>query len=141
MWLSFEGTHDWLWFSNLVANFHIQWCLLIILCVSLWPICCNFLFVSQIKLNHRKLLDGMMQICGVPPEKFRTICSSIDKLDKQPFEQIRKEMVRTYVVYISFIIIFIMIEHTNFVVLKLFLVLHILKDSRLLFYIQFLNVL
>lgn len=56
----------------------------------------HYVFVSQIKLNHRKLLDGMMQICGVPPEKFRTICSSIDKLDKQSFEQIRKEMVRTY---------------------------------------------
>ncbi|KAK7861612.1 histidine--trna ligase [Quercus suber] len=48
---------------------------------------------DQIKLNHRKLLDGMLDICGVPPEKFRTICSSIDKLDKQPFEQIKKEMV------------------------------------------------
>lgn len=48
------------------------------------------------RLNHRKLLDGMMQICGVPPEMFRTICSSIDKLDKQSFQQIRKEMVRTY---------------------------------------------
>ncbi|KAG5030209.1 Histidine--tRNA ligase, cytoplasmic [Glycine soja] len=47
----------------------------------------------EIKLNHRKLLDSMMQICGVPPEKFRTICSSIDKLDKQSFQQIRKEMV------------------------------------------------
>ncbi|QCD85358.1 histidyl-tRNA synthetase [Vigna unguiculata] len=47
----------------------------------------------EIKLNHRKLLDGMMQICGVPPEKFRTICSSIDKLDKQSFQQIKKEMV------------------------------------------------
>lgn len=47
----------------------------------------------EVKLNHRKLLDGMLFICGVPPEKFRTICSSIDKLDKQPFEQIRKEMV------------------------------------------------
>ncbi|KAK7251641.1 hypothetical protein RIF29_35014 [Crotalaria pallida] len=47
----------------------------------------------EIKLNHRKLLDGMMEICGVPPEKFRTICSSIDKLDKQPFQKIRKEMV------------------------------------------------
>ncbi|KAL2342439.1 hypothetical protein Fmac_003724 [Flemingia macrophylla] len=47
----------------------------------------------EIKLNHRKLLDGMMEICGVPPEKFRTICSSIDKLDKQSFQQIRKEMV------------------------------------------------
>lgn len=53
---------------------------------------------SQIKLNHRKLLDGMMQICGVPPEKFRTICSSIDKLDKQSFQQIKKEMVSTYAV-------------------------------------------
>jgi histidyl-tRNA synthetase len=47
----------------------------------------------EVKLNHRKLLDGMLDICGVPPEKFKTICSSIDKLDKQPFEQIRKEMV------------------------------------------------
>lgn len=47
----------------------------------------------EIKLNHRKLLDGMLEICGVPAEKFRTICSSIDKLDKQSFDQIRKEMV------------------------------------------------
>ncbi|XP_030521347.1 histidine--tRNA ligase, cytoplasmic [Rhodamnia argentea] len=47
----------------------------------------------EIKLNHRKLLDGMLEICGVPSEKFRTICSSIDKLDKQSFEQIRMEMV------------------------------------------------
>ncbi|KAI3914899.1 hypothetical protein MKX01_018068 [Papaver californicum] len=47
----------------------------------------------EIKLNHRKLLDGMLEICGVPPEKFRTICSSIDKLDKQPFDTIKKEMV------------------------------------------------
>ncbi|OAY81718.1 Histidine--tRNA ligase, cytoplasmic [Ananas comosus] len=48
---------------------------------------------DQIKLNHRKLLDGMLEICGVPPEKFRTVCSSIDKLDKQTFEQIKKELV------------------------------------------------
>ncbi|KAL9661912.1 hypothetical protein QQ045_026740 [Rhodiola kirilowii] len=47
----------------------------------------------EVKLNHRKLLDGMMEICGVPPQKFGTICSSIDKLDKQSFEQIKKEMV------------------------------------------------
>ncbi|WZY74462.1 hypothetical protein YC2023_006702 [Brassica napus] len=46
-----------------------------------------------VKLNHRKLLDGMLEICGVPAEKFRTICSSIDKLDKQTFEQVKKEMV------------------------------------------------
>ncbi|CAA6653929.1 unnamed protein product [Spirodela intermedia] len=47
----------------------------------------------EVKLNHRKLLDGMLAICGVCPEKFRTVCSSIDKLDKQPFEQIKKELV------------------------------------------------
>ncbi|XVE90593.1 hypothetical protein DITRI_Ditri20bG0090200 [Diplodiscus trichospermus] len=47
----------------------------------------------EIKLNHRKLLDGVLEICGVPPAKFRTICSSIDKLDKLSFEQVKKEMV------------------------------------------------
>jgi histidyl-tRNA synthetase len=36
-----------------------------------------------IRLNHRKLLDGMMQLCGVPEDKLRPICSAIDKLDKE----------------------------------------------------------
>lgn len=40
------------------------------------------------------MLDGILEICGVPPEKFRTICSSIDKLDKQSFDQVKEEMVR-----------------------------------------------
>lgn len=35
-----------------------------------------------IKLNHRQLLDGMFEACGVPADKFRTICSTVDKLDK-----------------------------------------------------------
>jgi histidyl-tRNA synthetase len=48
----------------------------------------------EIKLNHRKLLDGMLEICGVPPETFRTVCSSIDKLDKLTFEEVKKELVR-----------------------------------------------
>nr|XP_043632461.1 histidine--tRNA ligase, cytoplasmic [Erigeron canadensis] len=47
----------------------------------------------EIKLNHRKLLDGMLDICGVPSNKFRTVCSSIDKLDKQSFDQIKKELI------------------------------------------------
>ena len=33
-------------------------------------------------MNHRQLLDGIFAACKVPPEKFRTICSSVDKLDK-----------------------------------------------------------
>jgi hypothetical protein len=29
----------------------------------------------------------------VPPQKFRAICSAIDKLDKEPWEAVRSEMV------------------------------------------------
>lgn len=36
----------------------------------------------QIKLNHRQLLDGLFEMCGVPKDKFKSICSAIDKLDK-----------------------------------------------------------
>ena len=34
------------------------------------------------QINHRKVLDGMFAACGVPDEKFRTVCSAVDKLDK-----------------------------------------------------------
>ncbi len=33
-------------------------------------------------MNHRKVLDGMFAACGVPQDKFREICSAVDKLDK-----------------------------------------------------------
>lgn len=46
-----------------------------------------------IKINHRKLIDGIFEVSGVPEEKFRTICSSIDKLDKTPWEEIRNELI------------------------------------------------
>mmetsp|Transcript_32295 Transcript_32295/g.69556 ORF Transcript_32295/g.69556 Transcript_32295/m.69556 type:complete len:940 (-) Transcript_32295:54-2873(-) len=46
-----------------------------------------------IKLNHRKLLDAIFEICGVPSEKFRPICSAVDKLDKLEWAEVRKEMV------------------------------------------------
>ena len=46
-----------------------------------------------IKLNHRRLLDAILDICGVPAEKFRTICSAVDKLDKEPWDEVRREMV------------------------------------------------
>jgi len=46
-----------------------------------------------IKMNHRKILDGMFQVCGVPNEKMRSISSAVDKLDKLPWEQVKQEMV------------------------------------------------
>ena len=36
----------------------------------------------QIKINHRRLLDGMFEVCGVTKDKIRCVSSSIDKLDK-----------------------------------------------------------
>ncbi|XP_039281025.1 histidine--tRNA ligase isoform X2 [Nilaparvata lugens] len=46
-----------------------------------------------IKVNHRLLLDGIFETCGVPAEKFRTICSAVDKLDKSPWTEVKQEMV------------------------------------------------
>jgi len=46
-----------------------------------------------IKVNHRKILDGIFEVCGVAEDMFRSICSAVDKLDKAPWEEVRKEMV------------------------------------------------
>ena len=46
-----------------------------------------------VKVSHRRLLDAMLTFCGVPKEKFHPICSAIDKLDKEPWEAVRAEMV------------------------------------------------
>lgn len=46
-----------------------------------------------VKLNHRQLLDGMFEACGVPSDKFRAICSTVDKLDKSPWTEVRREMI------------------------------------------------
>jgi histidyl-tRNA synthetase len=46
-----------------------------------------------IKLNSRKILDGLFQVCGVPDHLIRPISSAVDKLDKMPWADVRKEMV------------------------------------------------
>uniref|UniRef100_A0A8D0FZB8 histidine--tRNA ligase n=1 Tax=Sphenodon punctatus TaxID=8508 RepID=A0A8D0FZB8_SPHPU len=46
-----------------------------------------------IKVNDRRILDGMFAVCGVPESKFRAICSAVDKLDKTPWEEVKSEMV------------------------------------------------
>ncbi|KAF1741989.1 hypothetical protein MXB_3280 [Myxobolus squamalis] len=45
------------------------------------------------RVNHRKILDGYMKFCGVPDNLMRSISSSIDKLDKIPWESVRDEMI------------------------------------------------
>jgi histidyl-tRNA synthetase len=40
--------------------------------------------VNNTQVNHRRVLDGIFEVCGVPPEKVRSISSAVDKLDKVP---------------------------------------------------------
>ncbi|XP_073424180.1 histidine--tRNA ligase, cytoplasmic-like isoform X2 [Dendrobates tinctorius] len=46
-----------------------------------------------IKVNDRRLLYGILTSCGVPDDKFRTVCTSIDKLGKIPWDKVRREMI------------------------------------------------
>lgn len=46
-----------------------------------------------VKINHRKILDGIFEVCGVPEASIRPISSAVDKLDKLPWADVKKEMV------------------------------------------------
>ncbi|KAL7318600.1 Cytoplasmic and mitochondrial histidine tRNA synthetase [Mucor circinelloides] len=48
----------------------------------------------HIKLNHRQILDGIFEVCGVPLQQIRSISAAVDKLDKLPWEDVKKEMVQ-----------------------------------------------
>lgn len=45
-----------------------------------------------IKVNHRLLLNSIFEVCGVPTDLFRPVCSSVDKLDKLSWEEVKAEM-------------------------------------------------
>jgi histidyl-tRNA synthetase len=47
----------------------------------------------KIKVNHRKFLDAMIELSGCEKRKFKSICSSVDKLDKEPWEKVRLELI------------------------------------------------
>jgi histidyl-tRNA synthetase len=46
-----------------------------------------------IKINHRKILDAMISLSDIPSDKFRTVCASVDKLDKETWETVKKELI------------------------------------------------
>uniref|UniRef100_A0A7S2S0E0 Histidine--tRNA ligase, cytoplasmic n=1 Tax=Mucochytrium quahogii TaxID=96639 RepID=A0A7S2S0E0_9STRA len=46
-----------------------------------------------VKMNNRKILDGIFAVCGVPEDLFRPICSAVDKLDKMEWPEVKKEMI------------------------------------------------
>ena len=37
-----------------------------------------------IRINHRKILDGLFAVVGVPEDMIQTVSSAVDKLDKLP---------------------------------------------------------
>nr|XP_033783335.1 histidine--tRNA ligase, cytoplasmic-like isoform X3 [Geotrypetes seraphini] len=47
-----------------------------------------------IKVNDRRILEGILEICDVPRNKFLSVCSSVDKLDKISWEDVKNEMLR-----------------------------------------------
>jgi histidyl-tRNA synthetase len=46
----------------------------------------------EIKLGHRVMLEGIVALSGAPEKKFKTICSAIDKLDKEPWANVAEEL-------------------------------------------------
>jgi histidyl-tRNA synthetase len=42
----------------------------------------------SVKVNHRKILEAVVAVAGCDSQMFKQICSSIDKLDKLPWEKV-----------------------------------------------------
>jgi histidyl-tRNA synthetase len=45
-----------------------------------------------VRVNHRRILDGVFEVAGVPGDKIRATSSAVDKLDKVPWEEVRSEL-------------------------------------------------
>lgn len=45
-----------------------------------------------IKINNRKILNGITQYAGLPADMTQEVCRSIDKLDKMPWSEVEKEL-------------------------------------------------
>lgn len=52
----------------------------------------NFGLSFEIKVSHRLLLEAMVETAGIPLSKFKSVCSSVDKLDKEPWEKVSEEL-------------------------------------------------
>jgi histidyl-tRNA synthetase len=46
-----------------------------------------------VKVNHRKILEAVVGEAGCSHEMFKTICSSVDKLDKLPWSEVQAELI------------------------------------------------
>ncbi|XP_077680661.1 histidine--tRNA ligase, cytoplasmic-like isoform X6 [Eretmochelys imbricata] len=46
-----------------------------------------------IKVNDRRILHGVFAVCGIPDSLFHSTCSTVDKLNKATWEDVKSEMV------------------------------------------------
>lgn len=46
-----------------------------------------------VKINNRKFLDSIIELSGCDKTQFKSICSSVDKLDKEPWEKVEHELI------------------------------------------------
>ena len=53
-----------------------------ILPLASYPFFSPSFLLPLLQVNHRKILDGIFEVCGVATDMFRCICSAVDKLDK-----------------------------------------------------------
>ncbi|KAK9386881.1 hypothetical protein V1515DRAFT_113256 [Lipomyces mesembrius] len=63
-----------------------------ILCIAVEGLTALGIEDFVIKLNHRKILDGIFAVCGVPLADVRKISSAVDKLDKMSWDDVKREM-------------------------------------------------
>ena len=47
----------------------------------------------NIKLNHRLLLDAIVNLSGIKDDLYKAVCSSVDKLDKEEWTTVKKELI------------------------------------------------
>ena len=53
----------------------------------------------NIKLNHRLLLDAIVNISNIKDDLYKTVCSSVDKLDKEEWSEVKKELLQPKALY------------------------------------------
>lgn len=47
-----------------------------------------------VKVNHRKILEAMINEANCNPDMFKAICSSIDKLDKMSWAEVKDQLIK-----------------------------------------------
>jgi len=53
----------------------------------------------EIRVNHRVLLERMFALAGIESKDFKIVCSSVDKLDKSEWNEVKTELIDTKAIH------------------------------------------